>query len=251
MKRFVQHLFTLSVFLLTLSFSLDAFAGSNPNIRRYAQGGGGQGDPCIPDDGEDHTVKFMVIFDDGDLSFLHTCNLYVGYALPSSGETFIAIPATGFVPLSPGSIALVHSFEITLTAADIEAMCNTKDYDITIDMYCSEFDVLESITNGEGVSFAMNLCCAAHGQGFVTTGSDKMNTLDIKMVSDLSDKAIQSDFSDYYIYDLQGNQISILKEKSTKISPQEHISNLDINTGIYIIRYYEDKKLRSTKVFKL
>lgn len=253
MKRFLQHALPFVFFLLTLSFSFETFANGQPSIRRVVNGGGGNPDPCIPNNGYDYTIKFEVAIAASDfVFFFDNCDLYVGYESLTSDITYIPMPAVGFEPSVGNPDVYVQSFEVLLTGAEIEEMCTQEIYTFNMDLYCLVYDVFQSISYGLGTDFGAGLCCSERpDKRSLTFEDNEAFTLINKVELENSKEDNTNHFSDYYIYDIQGNPIDVLKNQSTNISAQQHISNLPIPSGIYFIRFWNGSEMETTKVFKL
>jgi hypothetical protein len=150
-----------------------------------------------------------------------------------------------------------YDFLVTLTSEEIDAMCVEETNHINLDLYCfnNNDGSMTSITNGVGFNIGVNLCCNRYigpdDQSRVSNNKDKIFTFDKKEESEYSEKRNTNQFSDYYIYDLHGNQIVILQNQSTNLTVQEQISNLSIQTGIYFVRFWNGTEMETTKVFKL
>jgi len=251
MKTITQHLLTFSYFLMTLTFSLQTYAqitSGPPIIRTETHGGGTGGENiCISDNGEDFTLSYSVVFTEENLPFLETCDLHIGYDLFRSIIDYIEIPAVDFEQNPFNLNEYIYSFDIVLTTAEISEMCEENINSILLTMFCLENGTYTTI---RGEDYPLEMCCA---EGSNLYSNEKIQTfiLDTKEDSEYTEKMDINQFSDYYIYDLQGNQIVILQNKSTKISIQEHISNLNIQTGIYLVRFWNGTDMKTIKVFKL
>jgi len=259
MKNNSKTLFTFLVFLFALSTAFQSYAqGAGPPIIRPESPGGGNKDLCIPSDGNDHNVEFIVAFNQVDLvPFLAECDLYMGYDLLTSDIYYVDAPeANGFVINPENSEEYIFSFFITLTAGEIYEMCSQGDYSINIDLFCLENGIYNSATLGLGFDFQVNLCCNNDFQG--ENGSNGMysNTetqsfsLDHNKELDFNEVITENQMYDYYIFDLDGNQVSILRNQSSSISLQEYISNLSIRSGVYFVRFWNGTRIETTKVFK-
>jgi hypothetical protein len=251
MKTFTQHLLTFSLFFMTLSFLFPSYAhGQAPPLRIESINGGngntGSDEPCIAVGEEGGFVKnfYVTINSISFQDFFETCDLYIGYEMITTGMTYQAVPSNGFFPSNNNPNVLLFHFTVTFTAEEISAMCIEQEYIINLDLYCfdakSYGDGMTSVTNGDGFNWPVKFCCEEEDD------DDDDGDDDAKVrVSNTNQ------FSDYYIYDLHGNQIDILKNQSTIIPIQEHISNLSIQTGIYFVRFWNGTEMETTKVFKL
>lgn len=145
-------------------------------------------------------------------------------------------------------------FEISFSAEEIAYMCANKIDNIQLEFFCLNNGVYENIYDKPSDPAPIDLCCDPIDRGNTTGNNLSYISTPYNFELDANQSiGIESEVdltTDYYIFDIHGNQINISKNRSIEIPVQQHLSTLNIPTGIYIIKYWDGEKMITEKVFK-
>ncbi len=258
MKTLLKKHFTFFAFLVAFSFSLQSF-GQPPTVRKEANDGGSGGylgsPNCLDPNEDENYIAYQILL--VDLAYLEDCQLQVKITKGDSLITWL-LDSTDFHLVS-GDTIYQFNFLLSFNSQETDAICQGEPYDFSINLSCLGDEGRE--TNEPNPNSLYPTCCEADIEDEGEPNNvDPGGYLLYNPEVDGFEKNIDKEFSpivethktvDYYLYDINGNMIDLLENISITVTIQEAISNLNITTGIYFIRYWDGSKMTSQKVFKL
>lgn len=262
MKNLLQHLFTLSMIFIAFSFSLSVHAQNNPGpppVRPESRGGGTQDDQgCqLVNNGEDQLLK--VCFKIDDIAYLDGCSLNVGYNLINSDIIYVDANSSNWSQDYFGVWSFC--FYINYSGDEIADMCDQNKKFLQFDFYCLENGVYTPWYQEPLDPMPIDVCCdgipddpdnqTGNGNGNLTRNNATKIYNHAKPNEEVPDYKLDNEliFTDYYVFDINGNLLSIIKNKLLTTRPQEYISELKLRSGIYIVKYWDGQKMTTDKVY--
>ncbi|MDF1696064.1 MAG: T9SS type A sorting domain-containing protein [Saprospiraceae bacterium] len=245
--------------ITTFSFSQSGRSGSNlPDIVIPEDDGGNtDGADCLSIDDVPYTIEFSIVFPS---TLTLPCNLQFGYTIPGQDTEYIS-PNTAQVLMSG---ELSYNFELILDADDFGDLCDDQPFtggqSFEVNLYCLSGGVYTLLDPSFTFDpWVLYLCCPGQfltDPGIIIDSNNKM--LDdlspsvFNLENSISEKVeiIVPTKTTYFLFDMYGNQVAQLNNLTSLKNIQDHISNLDIRSGIYFLRYMEGTTPKTKKVFK-
>lgn len=243
MKKKLNSLLKFLVVLFAFSFAIPSFG--QPPIRQETRGGSPppDGPLCeLTNNGEDQVLSVCIYV--SDYSYFLNCDFQIGYELINSDMIYVDVDNWNQNALGEWYFC----FNILMSGQEISDMCDQGIDYVQLDFFCLENGLYENIYDELFDPAEIIMCCDRNPNGLMKPKST-INSFELEVDKDYKVNSKET-ATDYYIFDIFGNQINISKNISTELSLQQHISTLNIRSGIYIVKYQYGQEIKSEKVYK-